>query len=404
MWKVMMTIVAFCALAEARLNMMERMKLAFEYVQSNETLMEMYRERVHMHQMAVLKHNSRQRRTTAASFLNNCVNSYQKSSTPPTSVNDLRPEDITIVAALGDSLTAGNGILGTNILDCMKEYRGRSWSIGGDESFQKGVQTLPNILKLFKREGKYLQGASLGLCDTSNLGCSIFNVAVAGQTSQELPAQATELVTRLKSTYFGVDYLNEWKIITLFIGGNDLCEYCHDTNKYSPDSYIAKINETLKILYDNVPKAFVNLVEIFDITPLAGVSQGFFCNLVTDMVCDCAKNNNNHDMLSIISKLYQTKTQNLISTGIYNDKSDFAVTLQPFFRDTTPVKTTTGAYDLNYFAPDCFHFSELGTYAAGKSLWNNMIEPIGMKQTSWHLDGDFECPPNTGPVFKTNRN
>ena len=50
---------------------------------------------------------------------------------------------------------------------------------------------------------------------------------------------------------------------------------------YSPTNYVKKINETLRILYDNIPRAFVNLVEIFDITPLAKVAQGFLCTLVT---------------------------------------------------------------------------------------------------------------------------
>ena len=56
------------------------------------------------------------------------------------------------------------------------------------------------------------------------------------------------------------------------------------------------------------------------------------------MVCDCATDSSNNDMLTEVSKLYQAGLQNLISTGIYNDKDDFAVVLQPFFRDTEPVK------------------------------------------------------------------
>lgn len=25
-----------------------------------------------------------------------------------------------------------------------------------------------------------------------------------------------------------VDFEKDWKLVTLFIGGNDLCQYCHD--------------------------------------------------------------------------------------------------------------------------------------------------------------------------------
>lgn len=56
------------------------------------------------------------------------------------------------------------------------------------------------------------------------------------------------------------------------------------------------------------------------------------------MVCDCATDERNNAMLTEASHLYQDGVQNLMGTGIYNDKDDFAVILQPFFRDTEPAK------------------------------------------------------------------
>lgn len=71
-----------------------------------------------------------------------------RSAYPPTSVHRLRPGDIDIVGAIGDSLTAGNGALATNILQVLIENKGVSWSIGGQGNWQKFL-TLPNILKVF---------------------------------------------------------------------------------------------------------------------------------------------------------------------------------------------------------------------------------------------------------------
>lgn len=48
----------------------------------------------------------------------------------PTSVHKLRPGDIDVVAALGDSLIAGNGALEEFALGTMIEHRGVSWCIG----------------------------------------------------------------------------------------------------------------------------------------------------------------------------------------------------------------------------------------------------------------------------------
>jgi len=311
---------------------------------------------------------------------------------------------VNVIAALGDSLTAGNGILGTNILQCLTEYRGRSWSIDGDLNYEQGVQTLPNILRHYN---PYLKGAALGKCKTTDYQCSQLNVAVAGETSQEMPAQARELVNRLKNPNFGVDFQNDWKVITLFIGGNDLCDYCHNSNIYSPDNYIGKIREALDILHAEVPRAFVNLAQIFDITPLAEVSQGFFCNFVTSMVCDCAKNSNNNAMLSQTSAIYQQKIRELVQSGRYDTRDDFTVVLQPFFQDTEPVKTAAGAFNLAYFAPDCFHFSDLGQNAAAKSLWNNMLEPVNQKRHAWDLTEPAHCPQAYGAAdgqFRTTKN
>lgn len=42
----------------------------------------------------------------------------------------LRPGDIDIIGAIGDSLTAGFGILATNPLQILLENRGMSFSIG----------------------------------------------------------------------------------------------------------------------------------------------------------------------------------------------------------------------------------------------------------------------------------
>lgn len=93
-------------------------------------------------------------------------------------------------------------------------------------------------------------------------------------TTKRLDAKAETPTSN--SRYIVLDFIlthvDTWSIFVCF----------PPQNRHSPANYVAKINETLKILYDNIPKAFVNLVEIFDIKPLAKVAQGFFCTLVTE--------------------------------------------------------------------------------------------------------------------------
>ncbi|KRK02310.1 uncharacterized protein Dyak_GE27471 [Drosophila yakuba] len=72
----------------------------------------------------------------------------KRSTERPTSVHRLRPGDIDVIGAMGDSLTAGNGIFATNLLHVTVENRGVVWSIGGQYDWRKYL-TLPNILKEF---------------------------------------------------------------------------------------------------------------------------------------------------------------------------------------------------------------------------------------------------------------
>ena len=66
----------------------------------------------------------------------------------PDSVHELRPSDVKVVAALGDSYTAGLGAKARTVIGLLTEYRAVSWSIGGQNDVSK-VVTFANILKKF---------------------------------------------------------------------------------------------------------------------------------------------------------------------------------------------------------------------------------------------------------------
>ena len=42
--------------------------------------------------------------------------------------------------------------------------------------------------------------------------------------------QATNLVSKMKQTS-SIDFYQGWKLVTFFVGGNDLCKACRDVNK-----------------------------------------------------------------------------------------------------------------------------------------------------------------------------
>lgn len=48
----------------------------------------------------------------------------------PKNVHTLRPADIDVVGAVGDSYTVGYGLVAVNVMDVLAETRGFSWSGG----------------------------------------------------------------------------------------------------------------------------------------------------------------------------------------------------------------------------------------------------------------------------------
>ncbi|XP_055086955.1 phospholipase B1, membrane-associated isoform X2 [Periophthalmus magnuspinnatus] len=332
-----------------------------------------------------------------------CVDTAPSQSVP-TSVHRLRPADIKIVGALGDSITTGFGAKAKNLMQLRTEYKGVSWSIGGDQTLEK-VTTLPNILRKFNPD---LKGMSTG---QGNLVQSKFNMAVSGAKIAGIPAQVRRLIDDMK-TDPSVDFQNDWKLITLFIGGNDLCSYCNDRATLSPQNYSRHMMESLDILYNEVPRLLVNVLEILQIEGLRMVKRDSLgCSVLQQYVCTCflAPGENSPELSEIkrVNQELQVETEKLVYSGRYDGREDFAVVAQPFFKNSIVPLNDEGSPDTTYFSEDCFHFSERGHSNMATALWNNMLEPVGKKQTFNNFSNarnDLKCPTKDHPYIFTKLN
>lgn len=324
------------------------------------------------------------------------------STSTPTSVHRLRPGDVKVVGAMGDSLTAANGAKATSVLGLLIEYRGFAWSIGGQTHIGDHT-TLPNILR---HSNPNLVGHSTGNGAAGSANAKM-NVAEPGKVASDMPNQAIRLVDKLKADP-KVDFQKDWKVITMFVGGNDVCDYCKDKSKFSPSNYIKHIREALDYLHANVPRAFVNVAEVLDVALVRELKQtSFTCGaLLGGMLCRCAANPQNDAEFEEIRQLisdYQRELRSLVDSGRYDTREDFTVVNQPFYRNSQPPRIN-GKFDVSFFAPDCFHFSAKGHNQAAMALWNNMLQPVGGKSTSWDQETSFLCPTSRRPYLMTAKN
>jgi len=160
----------------------------------------------------------------------------------------------------------------------LNEYRGVSFSIGTDTN----ANTIPNFL--FRSFGRRPFGGSTG--DSRDHSGNGFNAAMSGAKSQDLPGQAQWLVSKLQSS-LNINYAEDWKLLTIWIGSNNLCDVCSDQYGNNGVVYENGLVAALQYIYDNVPRVFVNLVVPLDVATLWNI-PGTACATIHVIACSCA--------------------------------------------------------------------------------------------------------------------
>ncbi|CAH3141014.1 unnamed protein product [Porites lobata] len=321
----------------------------------------------------------------------------------PSSVHQLQVSDIKVIAAMGDAFTVGLGAQALSLNGFFTDFKGISWSIGG-EGYLNQSTTLPNIIRQFN---PLLKGASVTSPSMDNIPYNDdLNVAFVGASARDLENQAKDLVSRLKNMK-NIDYENDWKLLTMWIGTEDLCQVCTDTDKLGPRSFIKYVMRTLNYLKEEVPRLFVNLVPPMDVSLLYELHGGSSksCEIMGWNSCHCLKKGGEERAkISQAVKNYKRLLRELVSSGLYDTQNDFAVVIQPALQ--LPPKTKDAKLVEEFFGLDCLHFSAQGHPAAALALWRNMLEPFGSKTKGWGDQEKLECPTKENPYLftKTNSN
>ncbi|GMT23668.1 hypothetical protein PFISCL1PPCAC_14965, partial [Pristionchus fissidentatus] len=333
----------------------------------------------------------------------------KKSASIPQSVHSLRYADIKIVAAIGDSITAGNGAGATSENDTLAlsvQYRGLTFSAGGDLDLDQHV-TLANILKKFNPD---IFGFSIKTGSANVWANAQLNAAIPGARAVNLTSQAIDLVQRFKDHPDKVDIVNDWKLVHIFIGGNDICAWCAHPEDESADLFGQRIGDAIQILKDNLPRTIVVITGMLDITVLREMdAKSSRCDVMHRTECACEQNQKHStDELRGVCKEYMQKEDDLQASGRFDTDDHFTIVIQPFFEDYDHAPLLPdGSADISLFAPDCFHFSQFGHALVGRNLWNNLLQPVGSKSMVadlTNLDAPLNCPDTSCPFIRTTKN
>ncbi|KAK3918835.1 Phospholipase B1, membrane-associated [Frankliniella fusca] len=338
-----------------------------------------------------------------------CPLDGQRSTPRPTSVHRLRPGDVDVVGAIGDSMTAGSGALALGPLDISLEDRGVAFATGGWGSWRSSL-TLANILKAYNpRLRGWASATSLSVDKASR-----FNVAEPMAATRDVVHQAKILAARMSQE---VNMKEDWKLVTVLIGANEMCSVCFE----EPAAFLRREREALVRGLDTLMALLPRTMVVVVIAP--GEDVGFkdelgrlpaWCEVMNRFECPCVFGDRFQDAVPRHRKVYkelQRMQREVVAMDRYRIREDFAVVSAPFMSgpgQLLPFKLSNGnGTDWTFFSTDCFHFSQKGSAIAGAGLWNNLLEPEDGK-TEWAPLGallrGLRCPSAERPYLCTWRN
>jgi len=305
---------------------------------------------------------------------------------PATHVRQLRPGNIKAVMTIGDSITAGFAMQG-ELPASFVEYRSAVYSIGAG----LGAKTLYNYLHTFNKDVVGgAQGDTLPMTKGAWLDAAVSGARIAGGLDQ-----LNYLIKSLQHDYKMVDFNNDWKLLTIFMGANDLCGICRGPVNAS----VAQYEQTLRTLLDQVqariPRTFVQLVSLFNISGVWDVAMGdLYCKTLWSVLkkeCSCLQDGKAPDRQAMDdgSVGFNHALLRVAADYAAKNSSTFYVTVQPGLSGIhIPMFGRAFLSSL-----DCFHPSLPADQAFAYQIWNNMMEPVGSKTTNpdtSHIA--FKCP------------
>ncbi|RHZ86068.1 hypothetical protein Glove_55g17 [Diversispora epigaea] len=326
----------------------------------------------------------------------------------PTSVHDLRPDDIKLILALGDSITTAFGADAkckddggdNNYLEELYEYRGVSYAMGGDD----GAISLANFYKHYSPE---LRGASVGnhiveicygiLCPPKQYHPELdnLNAALTGAMVKNLDYEIDYLLSQYEKE--SEEFKNSFKFLNLFIGSNDICLICSHSIPWITEKkferYLMNAIEKIRL---NIPNVIINIMDEFNVSQIYNLTKGQteYCTKLAalpNFECECAFIEgpigvHNRRQMDELSRKYNEAIKRIVQYYSEQPSNTFAVINHHFEYILTsfPIDSLS--------CVDCFHPSTKLHQLVAKTLWNSLpFSSLGPKLVNWESDKKIRC-------------
>eukprot|EP00009_Paramoeba_aestuarina_P000099 CAMPEP_0201507600 /NCGR_PEP_ID=MMETSP0161_2-20130828/1232_1 /ASSEMBLY_ACC=CAM_ASM_000251 /TAXON_ID=180227 /ORGANISM="Neoparamoeba aestuarina, Strain SoJaBio B1-5/56/2" /LENGTH=346 /DNA_ID=CAMNT_0047902021 /DNA_START=66 /DNA_END=1106 /DNA_ORIENTATION=- len=315
---------------------------------------------------------------------------------PATDVNHLHPSDFKYMFAAGDSVTAGFAMHGKP-----EEYRKDVYSIGANPD----ANTMFNYMKMFSPSvvgGSTENTWPTDVASPPEIWLTLqsdktqLNGAISEAKVADVPPQVHYLAKQMKN--YDNDWKNDWKLFTLFIGANDLCESCKNRSDETPEAYGQGVENVVEEIYKKIPRVAVQLVSLFNISQVWDINRKSpYCELVDKEADECSclyDDQETRQTMDDNTVYYNQQLASIAQTWQAKNLQNFTVVYQPCFENTI-------LHSLEYLSDlDCFHPSSLTDEMIANGLWNTMWTPAAQKSHGIEPGVEPICP-TSDTIFYT---
>ena len=255
------------------------------------------------------------------------------------------------------------------------------------------VTTLPNIMKEFNPG---LMGCSE---DLSNSLEESLNVGKVQATTINITAQTNLLSERIRNNP-DINYENDWKLVTVLMGYNDICvSSCFDNSLGLVGQWISNVDQALTIMYlERLSISFYILGRATTSLRFLELANNTFCDFVFQSFWSCLLQAANSSLPDMVGERFGQGLTELVESRKYEKTNSFTVVVQP----SLPIfRENVTEMELSYLAPDCMHLSGSGNRLFATYLWNNMLRPVGSKHNTLTRESPSNCPSDDFPCLYT---
>jgi len=303
----------------------------------------------------------------------------------PADVTELHPGHVSVVMAMGDSITAAFASRGPLRDDMPLEFRKDSWSIGKGSG---DAMTLPYFIRHFNSSLTGFASANT-IPQTPAVGYLEYNhdfmdAALSSARVADLPRELDHLITQSKRI---ADFHHRWKVLTILIGANDLadsdaCSVDPGVPEALAEKFAADLDATLELTEARFTRLYVNIVPLFSIASVRRVIQNqtgiLPCTSEARWLdeCNCidrpqagATNVTESQLrrLDMTTALLNKEIARLAAKWNHV-RPDFAV-VAPAMWANQPIPNFDFLSKL-----DCFHPSSVAHRTMAVTLWNAMLQ------------------------------